>query len=110
VTGNEMIAAVERQLPILFIVSNNNCFGSIRIHQERAYPGRHVGTTLSNPDFVQLAGAFGVTAERVSHPNEVDAAVARGLAARGPYLIEVVTSLASVLPDACASTASCSGN
>lgn len=109
-TGNEMIAAVERQLPILFIVSNNNCYGSIRIHQERAYPGRHVGTTLSNPDFVQLARAFGVAAERLSHPHDIDAAIARGMAARGPYLIEVTTSLASVLPQAAEPAGGRSGN
>jgi acetolactate synthase I/II/III large subunit len=109
-TGNEMIAAVERGLPILFIVSNNNCYGSIRIHQERAYPGRHVGTTLFNPDFVQIARAFGVTAERVAAVSEIDAAITRGLAAEGPYFIEVTTSLAAVLPAVSAPAASRSGN
>ncbi len=97
-TGNEINAAVERNLPILFIVSNNNCYGSIRIHQERTYPGRHVGTTLSNPDFVKIAEAFGVTAERISHVAQIDAAIDRGLAAQQPYFIEVATSLAAVLP------------
>jgi acetolactate synthase I/II/III large subunit len=109
-TGNEMIAAVEHNLPILFIVSNNNCYGSIRIHQERTYPGRHVGTTLSNPDFVKIAGAFGVTAERVSHAHEIDAAIDRGLAARGPYFIEVASSLASVLPGTAAQPVERSGD
>ncbi|MFM0259531.1 thiamine pyrophosphate-dependent enzyme [Paraburkholderia sediminicola] len=109
-TGNEMIAAVERDLPILFIVSNNNCYGSIRIHQERAYPGRHVGTTLSNPDFIQIARAFGVTAERISAAHEIDAAIARGLTAQGPYFIEVTTSLATVLPAAPAQAAGRSGD
>jgi acetolactate synthase I/II/III large subunit len=97
-TGNEMIAAVERNLPILFIVSNNHCYGSIRIHQERVYPGRHVGTTLFNPDFLQIASAFGMPAERIDCRADIDAAMARGLAAEGPYFIEVTTSLAAVLP------------
>ncbi|WP_050460626.1 thiamine pyrophosphate-dependent enzyme [Herbaspirillum autotrophicum] len=97
-TGNEINAAVERNLPILFIVSNNNCYGSIRIHQERSYPGRHVGTTLSNPDFVKIAQAFGITAERISRADQIDAAIERGLAAQQPYFIEVTTSLAAVLP------------
>ena len=97
-TGNEINAAVERNLPILFIVSNNNCYGSIRIHQERSYPGRHVGTTLSNPDFVKIAEAFGVTAERIVRADQIDAAIKRGLAAQQPYFIEVATSLAAVLP------------
>jgi acetolactate synthase-1/2/3 large subunit len=101
-TGNEINAAVERNLPILFIVSNNNCYGSIRIHQERTYPGRHAGTTLTNPDFVKIAQAFGVPAERISQIDEIDAAIERGLSAKGPYFIEVTTSLTAVLPKASA--------
>lgn len=101
-TGNEMIAAVERRLPILFIVSNNNCYGSIRIHQARTYPGRHVGTRLRNPDFVAMAQAFGVQAERIASAGQTDAAIRRGLHAGGPYLIEVRTSLNAALPSATA--------
>lgn len=98
-TGNEMMAAAERQLPILFIVSNNNCYGSIRLHQARTYPGRYVGTNLASPDFVMMARAFGLQAEYVTQAGEVDAAVQRGLKARVPYFIEVRTSLAAILPD-----------
>lgn len=97
-TGNEMIAAVTRQLPILFIVSNNHCYGSIRIHQERSYPGRHVGTSLTNPDFVKIAGAFGIEAERVVADEQIDAAIQRGLAAQQAYFIEISTSIEAVLP------------
>lgn len=104
-TGNEMIAAVERNLPILFIVSNNNCYGSIRIHQERTYPGRKVGTTLSNPDFIKVAQAYGVSCERVSDVSEIESAIARGLAAKQPYFIEVVSSLSAVLPKSAPSVA-----
>jgi acetolactate synthase-1/2/3 large subunit len=98
-TGNEMIAAIERQLPILFILANNHCYGSIRVHQEQFYPGRRpVGTGLFNPDFVTIAKAFGAEAERVDRLNQVDAALERGLASSGPYFIEVRTSLAASLP------------
>ncbi|MCW5261502.1 pyruvate decarboxylase [Verminephrobacter eiseniae] len=100
-TGNEMVAAIERQLPILFIVANNHCYGSIRIHQERSYParsGRHAGTRLSNPDFVAVARAFGMAAEHVASADQVEAAVSRGLRAKGPYFIDVETSLSAVLP------------
>ncbi len=97
-TGNEMIAAVERELPILFILSNNNCFASIRIHQEINYPGRHVGTSLFNPDFVRIAEGFGMQSEAVTEEGQIDAAIARGLAAKGPYFIEVQTSLKVTLP------------
>lgn len=97
-TGNEMIAAVERKLPILFILSNNNCYASIRIHQEIKYPGRHVGTTLFNPDFIRIAEGFGMQSEAVTDESQIDAAVARGLAAKEPYFIEVQTSLKINLP------------
>jgi len=97
-TGNEMIAAVERKLPILFILANNASYASIRIQQELHYPGRVVGTNLFNPDFEQLARAFGMQAQRIGRPEEVGSAVANGLAAGGPYFIEVKASLAVTLP------------
>ena len=97
-TGNEMIAAVDRRLPILFILSNNGSYASIRIHQERHYPGWVSGTTLSNPDFVTLARAFGLPASRVTRPEEIDEAIRAGLAADGPVFIEVASSLQGVLP------------
>ena len=99
-TGNEMMAAVERNLPILFVLSNNNCFGSIRVHQEREYPRReHRGTTLVNPDFIALARSFGVEAELVNEVGEIDAALDRGLAANRPYFVEVRSSLDAILPN-----------
>ena len=97
-TGNEMIAAVERRLPILFILANNASYASIRIQQELHYPGRILGTNLFNPDFEQIARAFGMRAQRVVREEQVAAAVASGLAAGGPYFIEVKASLAVSLP------------
>jgi acetolactate synthase-1/2/3 large subunit len=97
-TGNEMIAAVARRLPILFILSNNRSYGSIRAHQDREYPGRHLGTDLVNPDFTRVAQAFGVRAEQLIETAQIDAAMRRGLAADGPYFIEALTRLSSVPP------------
>jgi len=96
-TGNEMIAAVQRQLPVLFVVSNNASYGSIRLHQEREYPGRVSGTSLANPDFQALAAAFGMASQRVDRLDQVDAAIAAGLRAREPRLIEVRSSLSAIL-------------
>jgi acetolactate synthase-1/2/3 large subunit len=97
-TGNEMIAAVERKLPILFILANNGSYASIRIQQEMHYPGRVLGTNLFNPDFEQIARAFGMRAQRVARLDEVAHAVRTGLAADGPCFIEVKASLAATLP------------
>ncbi len=97
-TGNEMIAAVERKLPILFILANNGSYASIRIQQELHYPGRRLGTSLFNPDFEQVARAFGLRAQRIEREDQVASAVASGLAAGGPCFIEVKASLAVTLP------------
>jgi len=97
-TGNEMIAAVERKLPILFILANNGSYASIRIQQELHYPGRVLGTSLFNPDFEQIARAFGMRAQRIVSEDQIAAAIAGGLAADGPAFIEVRASLAVTLP------------
>ena len=60
--------------------------------------------------FIKIADAFGVAAERVTHAHEIDAAIERGFAARGPYFIEVMSSLASVLPGTAAQSAERSGD
>ena len=97
-TGNEMIAAVERKLPILFIVSHNKSYASIRVHQEQTYPGRHRGTRLFNPDFKALAAAFGMRSLRISDLDEVDGVIAEVMRAQEPVLVEVMSSLEEVLP------------
>ncbi|MDN4015758.1 thiamine pyrophosphate-dependent enzyme [Zwartia panacis] len=97
-TGNEMILAVERKLPIIFIVSNNGSYGSIRLHQERGYPGRVSGTSLFNPDFYTLATSFGMKAARIQYKAEIDSVIKSALATREPLLIEVNSSLDAILP------------
>ena len=97
-TGNEMILAVERKLPIIFIVSNNSSYGSIRLHQERGYPGRVSGTSLFNPDFYTLATSFGMKAARIQDRSEIDAVIKSALVTSEPLLIEVNTSLDAILP------------
>jgi acetolactate synthase-1/2/3 large subunit len=97
-TGNEMILAVQRQLPILFILANNGSYASIRIHQDRAYPSRHLGTDLFNPDFAAMAKGFGMSVEKLEREDQIEDALQRGLQAKGPYFIEVKTSLNVTLP------------
>lgn len=96
-TGNEMILAVERRLPILFIIANNASYGSIRVHQEREFPGRAVATTLKNPDFVAFAAAFGMRGRALNRAADVKSAIQEGLAAHEPFMIEVKTSLNAIL-------------
>ena len=70
----------------------------IRIHQQRTYPGRYVGTGLTNPDFAAIARAFGMRSEHVTTAAQIDASIERGLAAPEAYFIEVATSLPAALP------------
>jgi len=58
-TGQEFATAVQYDLPVIVIVADNGMYGTIRMHQERHYPGRVVGTGLKNPDFAAYARAFG---------------------------------------------------
>jgi acetolactate synthase-1/2/3 large subunit len=67
--GQEFATAVQYDLPIVVIVCDNGCYGTIRMHQEREYPGRVSATTLRNPDFSDYArafGGFGVTVEKTA--------------------------------------------
>ena len=97
-TGNEMILAVERQLPIVFLLANNGSYGSIRLHQERGYPGRVSGTSLFNPDFHDLARSFGMDSVKLSNAAEIDRVIAHALNLRKPILVDVNTSLDAILP------------
>ena len=58
-TGQEFATAVQYDLPVIIVVADNGMYGTIRMHQERHYPGRVVATGLRNPDFADYARAFG---------------------------------------------------
>jgi acetolactate synthase I/II/III large subunit len=96
-TGGEMAVALERQLPIKLLVSENLGYASIRIHQERAHPGRVSGTMFANPDFAHWAMAFGMPVTRVNTRDDF-AALREAIAAPGPAAILVKTSMQAVLP------------
>jgi acetolactate synthase-1/2/3 large subunit len=87
--GQELATAMKYHLNIIFIVINNNMLGTIRMHQERNFPGRVSGTTLVNPDFAAYARAFGAHGEIVERTEAFRAAFERALAADRPALIEL---------------------
>ena len=89
--GQELATAVQYGLNILFVVINNGMYGSIRMHQERHYPGHVHGTDLVNPDFVALAKAYGLYAEKVDSTEAFAPALTRARAAGKPALLELVT-------------------
>ena len=79
-TGQELATAAQYGAGVIFIVFNNAMFGTIRMHQERAYPGRVSGTQLHNPDFAALARAYGGQGEIVEATAGFAPALARAIA------------------------------
>jgi acetolactate synthase-1/2/3 large subunit len=92
-TGNEISVAVERNLPIRFIISNNGSLGTIRLYQERTYPNRTLATNMSNPDFVKIAEAYGAKGFKIESNEDIVSVVKEAFAVDGPSLIEVNSSL-----------------
>jgi acetolactate synthase I/II/III large subunit len=82
----------------IFIVINNGIYGSIRMHQERAYPTRSIGTDLDNPDFVAYAEAFGINGYRVTKTTEFESVFEQAVDQSGPSLIELVVSEEAISP------------
>ena len=66
--------------------------------QEREYPGRAIGTSLTNPDFAAFADAFGVHAERVERTEEFEPALGRALAAGAPALLHLLVDPEAITP------------
>jgi acetolactate synthase-1/2/3 large subunit len=98
-SGSEIATAVQYGLKLVIVVVNNSMLGTIRMHQERSYPARQIGTSLINPDFVAYARSFGIDGHRVEHTDDFPHAFASALAADGPVLIELRTDPMQLTPD-----------
>ena len=85
----ELATAVQYDLPIVVLLVNNGMYATIRMHQERQFPGRVVGTDLENPDFPALAHAYGAHGERVERTEDFEAAFDRALASGRPSVLEL---------------------
>ena len=94
----ELASAVQAGANIVAVVVNNGMYGTIRMHQEKHYPGRVVGTRLVNPDFVRFAEACGCHAERVERTQDFAAALDRALNAGRPAVLEVITDPNQITP------------
>jgi acetolactate synthase I/II/III large subunit len=98
-SGNELATAVQFGLNVIVIVVNNGMLGTIRMHQERAFPGHVIATELRNPDFAAYAASFGALGLLVQRTEEFPAALARARSHRGPALIELRTDPEQLSPD-----------
>lgn len=91
-TCNELSTAAQHGATPIVIVVNNGRYGTIRMHQEKHYPGRVSGTQLTNPDFAALARAYGGHGETVTQTDDFPAAFARAQAAKTFAIIELQVS------------------
>jgi acetolactate synthase I/II/III large subunit len=88
-TGQELATAVQYGAAVVFLVVNNGMYGTIRMHQERDYPARVYGTALRNPDFAQLARAYGAYGAVVEATAQFAPTLEAALATHGPALLEL---------------------
>ncbi len=96
--GQEFATAVRYDLPIITVLVNNSMYGTIRMHQEREYPGRVSGTGLTNPDFAELARAYGGHGEKVTKTEDFAAAFERARASGKPSIIEIIQNPEAITP------------
>jgi acetolactate synthase-1/2/3 large subunit len=98
--GQELATAIQYGANAIFLVINNGMYGTIRMHQEKTYPGRVSGTDLHNPDFVALGKAYGAHAELIERTAEFAPAFERALAAGKPALLELRLDPEAITPKA----------
>lgn len=88
-TMQEFETAVRYQIPVIAIVINNHSYGAIRLHQDKRFPDRIIGTKLSNPPFDQLAELFNGSGYRVTDVNQFRIALSEALIQNKPTIIEI---------------------
>jgi acetolactate synthase-1/2/3 large subunit len=96
--GQEFATAVQYGLPILVVLLDNGMYGTIRMHQEREYPGRISATQLKNPDFAAYAVAFGGHGERVTTTAEFAPALERAIASGKPAVLHCLLDPQAITP------------
>lgn len=89
-TGQEIATAIRHKAKPIIMVCNNSMYGTIRMHQERDFPGRISATALTNPDFVMLAQSYGAFGGRVNHADEFENVWKEAVNSGLPALIEIV--------------------
>ena len=94
----ELATAMQYGAPCIVIVVNNGMYGTIRMHQEKRFPGRVSATAIHNPDFVALARSFGAFGELVETTDAFAAAFERARASGLPALLELRTDPRQITP------------
>ncbi|MFZ0195993.1 MAG: thiamine pyrophosphate-binding protein [Pseudolabrys sp.] len=99
-TGQDIATAVQYELPVIVLVADNGIYGTIRMHQERDYPGRVIATNLRNPDFAAYALAFGGYGALVEKSADFPAAFAAARASGKPSILHLKIDPEAITPTA----------
>ena len=97
-TGMELATAMQYQACPILLVVNNGMYGTIRLHQERAYPGRPIATDLTNPDFAELAKSFGAYGAVVERNEDFKACFQAALASNSAAVIDLRVDPDALIP------------
>jgi acetolactate synthase I/II/III large subunit len=96
--GQEFATAVQYKIPVIMVVLDNGMYGTIRMHQERHYPGTVSATRLGNPDFAALARNFGGFVERVESTEDFATAFERALVSGRPAILHCIVDPQALTP------------
>jgi acetolactate synthase-1/2/3 large subunit len=99
-TGQDFATAVQYNLPVIVLLADNSLYGTIRMHQERDYPGRVIATALKNPDFVAYAKAFGGFGVPVDKTSDFPAAFAAAQKSGKPSIVHLKIDPEAIAPAA----------
>lgn len=97
-TGSELATAVAAGAKPIIVIADNGTYGTIRLHQEKAFPERVSGTALKNPDFAAWGASFGALGLTATTPEEAEAAAEAAFAHDGPVVIHAKTSAEALSP------------
>jgi acetolactate synthase-1/2/3 large subunit len=97
--GQEFATAVQHEIPVVVVILDNGMYGTIRMHQEREYPGRISATKLVNPDFAVYARAFGGHGERVERTEDFAPAFERALESGRPAILHCIVDPEALTPE-----------
>jgi acetolactate synthase-1/2/3 large subunit len=97
--GQEFATAVQYDIPVIMVVLDNSMYGTIRMHQERHYPGRISATRLKNPDFAALGRDFGGFGERIERTRDFAPAFERALASGKPAILHCIVDPQALTPN-----------
>jgi acetolactate synthase-1/2/3 large subunit len=98
--GQEMATAVRERARIRVIVVDNGMYGTIRMHQEKYFPGRVFGSSLGQPDFAMLARAYGAWGARVERNELLESTLDQMMAVDGPALMHLLVDPELITPTA----------